>query len=401
MVSLWGVSRRVMFHFISFFPQRRGRSHESKSSQANHRCGNIGSHPVPLSSTVPTPMRTALRRLEVIHDATAPEDTATKERTARLATLDSERREKLQKLSPYHRVQFQCLEVVGTLRNALRLCAETTQSLRDEGCAVDTASGSVTASTNHEQLLHRELLHHRHAARRAHQRLLDLQHEADRHAREAAAAVSALPAPSPTSPRTMAARYEGAPYDVEYRQLSEHIDNARQWYRREFQLTVVSSSNDSFLPPHGPSVGGPSLWPAAASCPPPQRGQPASDAPSPSPAVDAKPSVRYAREEAAYQQFFQEVKEKDDLVDDALDRIADGLHRLRDNAMGIQNELHVQAALLGETRVQLDDNQAGLRQLNRRVYRAIRETETSEMCSYVLCFLCLMLVLSVLVKMTS
>lgn len=278
-------------------------------------------------------------------------------------------------------------------------------------------------------VLEQELLRARQRARRAHQRLQPLQREAARLAKtdHTAAAVAAAAAASEegrgaaveASASSPSAAALGA---LEWQRAEKHVEVAKRWYREVFGIHVVSSlgnpaasSSMQLNRPAQPqqSAGSMSHFGHGANPLPPGVASSVDrddgvDAPGSAgstggsgPSLSSLQTLRSAREDSEFRDFFASVQANDDLMDAALDRLSEGLSRLLDNARGMQDELAIQAELLQGTETRINENEAALANMNRRLRRAIREMEDSSICVYVVCLMVLLLILGVLLRVAG
>ncbi|KPA83692.1 hypothetical protein ABB37_01948 [Leptomonas pyrrhocoris] len=409
---------------------------------------------------------------------------------------EATREHQLAKLSPYKRAEYVCLECVAELRDALRDVEEIQYTL--SGDTTSTSGGRygplLPTSTSREEreesegeaagasdvdderaqllggrshppsrprrqpparrtgeaaLLEQELLRARQHARRAHQRLQQLQREA---ARLAKSSSSVSGGAADTSVEAAVPSSSTAALDaLDWQRAERHVEVAKLWYRAVFGISVVSSlatpaasSSLQLNQPAQPrqSVGSMSYFGSGANPLPSgvvatereveggngsgngatgrhgaDREAPASTgnwnypsnhdnrdgdggealAPPPLQALQ----LRNAREDAEFQEFFASVQANDELMDAALDRLGGGLARLLDGARGMQDELTVQEHLLQGTSTRIDENEAEIAHMNRRLRRAIQEMNDSSICVYVACLLVLLLVLGVLLRIVK
>ncbi|CAJ1016982.1 hypothetical protein, conserved [Leishmania lindenbergi] len=369
---------------------------------------------------------------------------------------EAAKQQQLAKLTPYKQAEYCCLECVAELREALRDVEELEDAL-GRG-----TSGSVTRSREEKEtedvvgedddehtkllcrregrpgssrstdtaLLEQELARRRQQARRAHQHLQQLQREAARLASTAAATAPAVTSSAAVTP-TPSAALEA----LEWQRALPHVERAKRWYREVFRIHVVSSLNDPVLQLNRPaqpqqSTGSmahfgrganavPSSVTAAAVFSPPSAQAPSGGSAvgwvSPQEGSEARADgggaamsavspmhvLRSAREDAEFREFFASVQANDALIDAAMDRLSDGVGRLLENALGVRDELAVQEALLQQAEASVEANEAHLMQMNRRLRRAIRDTEDSSICMYVVCLLLLLLVLGLLLHVVS
>lgn len=428
------------------------------------------------------------------------------------------RAQQLSKLSPYKRAEYLCLECVAELRSALRDIEELQYTLRGVSPSPSSASngrsrwdsagttsceareadgsgddadavsderaqllghGSGHARSSNPQrhgsqrqplhparrtgeaaLLEQELLRARQQARRAHQRLQQLQRDTVR------LATSSSPPPrfaaSSTATVSVAEHAGGQPTSgaaaaesLDWPRAEKHVELAKLWYREVFGIYTVSSAQTSAgevttsgvdglsssttpsssvlqlnrpAQPHQPAgsmahfgrganplplgvataAGGgdgnhtnsTTDWasgePSSANQDHSEDGG-AFDSSTPSQAL----MLRSARNDAEFQEFFASVQANDDLMDAALDRISEGVARLLDNARGMQDELTIQEELLQGTETRIAENEVALAGMNRRLRRAIRDMHDSSICVYVMCLVLLLLILAVLLRVVK
>lgn len=382
-------------------------------------------------------MRSALRRLEAIHADTAPSSEEQRPSLAQRAESERDRERRLARLSPYKQCEFRCLECIQQLREALKECRATEASLQAlTGGGQARASASAEDSerdggeggrraplnafeANTRAVLQQQLARSRQAARRAHQQLQRLSKEAY--------GLGCRGGNRPADP-SGAAREE-----ADFLLLRDHIENAKRFYREEFHITVIASQDDPLLHGEGaPLLGGvdgddedeaagrravaasrgrrlQDLFPSRSSSEQSKgrggatgaRASREDDSSAAAQEEEEALGYRNAREDAEFQQFFLEVQRNDEVMDQALDRIAAGVHRIRDNALSLQEELSVQSTLLDQTEAKVERNQEDVHRMNRRLRHAIHEVKDSSVCSYVMCLLALLFVLAILIKVAS
>ncbi|KAG5486736.1 hypothetical protein LSCM1_07990 [Leishmania martiniquensis] len=392
-------------------------------------------------------MKRSLLTLERLQLQLASDSAATRDVRSSSTTTTAEGRraaeaakeQRLAKLTPYKQAEYRCVECVADLRRALRDVEELEMALGrgNRSCIgfsrEDEEAGEAfdAGEDEHAKLLSRraecqgpsrptdtallehELARSRQLARRAHHRLQHLQREAAR----LAAAASAT-APSVTSAAAVAdgGDVSAPPAATEMRDWQralQHVERAKQWYRHVFDIHVVSSADDPMLQLNRPaqsrqSAGSMTHFGRVSNVAPPS----ATSALALSSSSEYRRSceraaasagsppllLQSARDDAVFQEFFSSVQEGDALIDAAIDRLTDGVGRLLDTARGMQDELAVQDTLLEQTGARAEANEAQLLQLNRRLYRAMREMEDSSICMYVVCLLVLLLVVGLLLR---
>ncbi|KAG5511818.1 hypothetical protein GH5_08131 [Leishmania sp. Ghana 2012 LV757] len=368
---------------------------------------------------------------------------------AQRRAAEAAKQQRLKKLTPYKQAEYHCVECVAELRQALHNVEELEDALgrgssggvsrsreeeeeaRDVADAGDIESMGLLrrregcrgpARSADTALLEHELARSRQLARRAHHRLQQLQREAARLASEAAAAAPAVASSAAVTDGGDASAPSTAVVALDWQRALQHVERAKQWYRSVFGIRVVSSVDDPVLQLNRPAQPQQSAGSMA------HFGRGANAIPSSVTAAVATSSssarlqrsesavgndvatattvapllvLRSAREDAEFREFFASVQESDALIDAAMDRLTDGVGRLLENARGMQDELTAQEALLEQTGVRAEANEAQLMQMNRRLHRATREIEDSSVCMYVVCLLLLLLVLGVLLRIAG
>jgi len=93
------------------------------------------------------------------------------------------------------------------------------------------------------------------------------------------------------------------------------------------------------------------------------------------------------RDDEEFQLFYQQTKQNDVKIDQALDRISAGVTRLADNAKMMNQELKVQKALLDTAEQKVDRAEAALIGLNKKLKTTINEVDKDKMCIYAFCLL--------------
>lgn len=97
-----------------------------------------------------------------------------------------------------------------------------------------------------------------------------------------------------------------------------------------------------------------------------------------------KPMVSL-RDDEEFMQFFEQTKQNDVKIDQAVDRISAGVSRLHDNALAIKDELKVQNAMLNEVEEKTDRIHGNLKGLNKKLKQTINEVDKDKICIYVFC----------------
>jgi hypothetical protein len=175
-----------------------------------------------------------------------------------------------------------------------------------------------------------------------------------------------------------AAQAEGKLED--YKEVLRHVETTQALYKKRFSVPVPGSGSETEL---GSIDGGkrgsesaPLLDKTALDLPPP--------ASNPSEIRDS------LRDDEEFQQFFAEVAQKDELIDQAVDRIYRGTARLKDQALGIKEELTRQEGLLKETEQKVDSINEKTKNLNKRLKKTIEKVDSDKFCVYIFCFVLLL-----------
>lgn len=96
------------------------------------------------------------------------------------------------------------------------------------------------------------------------------------------------------------------------------------------------------------------------------------------------------REDEEFLQFFQQTQRNDKLMDQAFDRIHQGVQRLGEQALMLKQEMKVQDILLDEVEKKTDGVTAKLKGLNSKLKDTIKKVDQDKMCVYVFCFILLL-----------
>ncbi|CBZ23563.1 conserved hypothetical protein [Leishmania mexicana MHOM/GT/2001/U1103] len=370
---------------------------------------------------------------------------STRATAAQLRAAEAAKQKRLAAMTPYKQAEYRCVECVAELRQALHDVEEFEAALgrrtsagvgrsREEEDAGDTVDADDAesarllrrrdgrqglSSSTETALLEQELARSRQEARRAHQRLQQLQREAARLASRAPAKAPNVTSSAAVASVGDASAPSAALEALEWQRALQHVERAKRWYCDVFGIRVVSSLDDPVLQLNRPaqpqqSAGSmahfgrganavPSSVTAAAGWASAQEGSAACADGAGAAASTVSPTLmlQSSREDAEFREFFASVQANDGLIDAAMDRISEGVYRLLENARGMQDELAVQEALLQQTEVSVEATEAQLTQMNRRLRRAIREMDDSSMCTYVVCMLVLLLVLGLLLRVAS
>ena len=96
------------------------------------------------------------------------------------------------------------------------------------------------------------------------------------------------------------------------------------------------------------------------------------------------------RDDEEFVQFFEQTKKRDVEIDQALDRLGQGVTRLHENATMIKTELQIQKVLLDETEQKVDKVHANLQGVNKKLKETIKQIDNDRMCLYVFCCILLL-----------
>eukprot|EP00760_Papus_ankaliazontas_P017585 PhM_4_TR17330/c0_g1_i1/m.88001 len=116
--------------------------------------------------------------------------------------------------------------------------------------------------------------------------------------------------------------------------------------------------------------------------------------------TEMRPMVS-VRDDEEFQLFFQNTKQNDRLIDEAVDRIGQGVTRLHENALQIQSELKVQKVLLEETEDKVDRINDQLITLNSKLKKTIESVDKDKMLMYLICCIVLLGVLGFAASQTG
>lgn len=100
-----------------------------------------------------------------------------------------------------------------------------------------------------------------------------------------------------------------------------------------------------------------------------------------------KPGAYNLRDDEEFLLFFQQTHQNDQVIDKALDRIGEGVARLRETATTAAQELKVQSVLLDEAERKVDNVTSNLKNVNKRLKETIKKVDEDKMCMYVFCLL--------------
>eukprot|EP00759_Apiculatamorpha_spiralis_P012685 PhF_6_TR19633/c0_g1_i1/m.28647 len=116
---------------------------------------------------------------------------------------------------------------------------------------------------------------------------------------------------------------------------------------------------------------------------------------------DSTGSYASLHDDGEFQLFFQQCKEKDVLMDRALERISHGTVRMKENARMIRTEVDVQKRMLDEVEVKADRIHEQMLGLNGKLKKTLEQVEQDKMCMYVFCCLLLLGVAGYLLYVTG
>jgi SYP7 family syntaxin len=102
------------------------------------------------------------------------------------------------------------------------------------------------------------------------------------------------------------------------------------------------------------------------------------------------------RDDEEFQLFFQQTKNLDKKMDQALDRISMGVSRLHENANQIGSELKVQAVLLSEQEKKVDKLNEQMYTLNHKLKKTLDDVDKDKWCVYLICCILLLGILGYL-----
>jgi hypothetical protein len=101
------------------------------------------------------------------------------------------------------------------------------------------------------------------------------------------------------------------------------------------------------------------------------------------------PMVSVAQDEE-FQQFFEQTRQNDVKIDQALDHLTVGVTKLHQSAIAINTELKVHQQLMTEMEDKMDNVTGSLVQINKKLKKAIKEVQKDKLCLYlVLCIVLL------------
>ena len=142
----------------------------------------------------------------------------------------------------------------------------------------------------------------------------------------------------------------------EYQELKSHVEKTEALYKNRFRSKEMD-------------MGSP-------GSPPPRLDMDLSEVGTPMVSL---------RDDEEFMQFFEQTKQNDVKIDEAVDRISAGVSRLHDNALAIKDELKVQNAMLNEVEEKTDRIHGNLKGLNKKLKQTINEVDKDKICIYVFC----------------
>lgn len=95
------------------------------------------------------------------------------------------------------------------------------------------------------------------------------------------------------------------------------------------------------------------------------------------------------RDDPEFQQFFQQLQQNDQKMDEKLGRIHQGIQRLNQNAVTITDELKIQDVILTEIEVKVDNTYVKLRGLNKKLKETLKKVDQDRMFLYLFCLILL------------
>jgi len=105
--------------------------------------------------------------------------------------------------------------------------------------------------------------------------------------------------------------------------------------------------------------------------------------------LSAKHSIH---DDEEFQLFFVNTKVIDKKIDQALDRIGQGVQRLHENALQVNNELRIQEVLLKDTENKLDRINEQMYTLNGKLRKTLEQVDKDKCCVYLVCCVLLLAV---------
>ena len=108
------------------------------------------------------------------------------------------------------------------------------------------------------------------------------------------------------------------------------------------------------------------------------------------------PPLINPREDEEFMQFFEQTRINDQKINEALERVLQGVIGLKESALNIQRELKEQNKALEEAEVKTVDITNQLIPLNKRLKNTIKQVENDRMVCYVACFVLLLAIAGVI-----
>eukprot|EP00756_Hemistasia_phaeocysticola_P012276 Hpha_TRINITY_DN15186_c1_g1::TRINITY_DN15186_c1_g1_i1::g.128642::m.128642 len=99
------------------------------------------------------------------------------------------------------------------------------------------------------------------------------------------------------------------------------------------------------------------------------------------------------REDEEFQVFYEQSKQRDQEIDEALEQVYHGVQRLKQHALGIQDTVKEQNQLLDQMDDKTQKRLTEMRSLNKKMKETLKEVEKDKFCCY---FICLLVVIGIL-----
>ncbi|KAH9586665.1 hypothetical protein LSM04_004660 [Trypanosoma melophagium] len=291
----------------------------------------------------------------------------------------------LSTLSPYKRAEYECVSGITTLRQALHKVTQleshmdnnnnnnNNNNINNNNNNNSHNRNNKKNNSNSDSIM--ELTRARQSARYAHQQLDKLAKDAQRAARRAKNV-----------------------YDADIKELLHHVDTAKRWYRECFRVVPTHEQREekekeeinekekyyySYSYHHRKGLGATDLTTPLLH--------------SESKDDNGHHTTISVTGDVEFQQYAAQVQHNTELSEAALDRIAHGIGRLRDNALQLTGELRTQEVLLYDVEQKVDTTTVKLSSLNAKLRRVIRSVRKTDCCVYVFCFLLLVAVIVVII----
>lgn len=372
-------------------------------------------------------IRHAMHRLEELHRATGADGEAYNQKKRDDDEKERAIEERVARLSKYKQTEYYATQVIGRLRKTLREIEEAEGKLNQNGNFSDTlqnsgAERSALLGNSKKQRSPPECAQLRQTARRCMQQL-------QKYARDA----------------QLYAMREGCHNDL--KELQGHIDNAKVWYREQFRLSTDRDGDDfsgaAQSSANGEDMGNRNYNMNYFSSSVDGRKLASSSTGGSGGVMYGTAIETYGNEAAKYyssgnglgstllsgedvggtntmqkgggpvpyqsagaslqddqefQLFFEQVRDNDQLMDQAFDRIAQGVTRIQENARMLTSELQVQDRLIDEVEVKVEKTTTELKGMNKKLKKAIKEVHKTNMCLYALCFIAILGIIGILVS---